>query len=157
MQSESDAKTFARLSACNMAHRLSDLEAESTDFAGFLSNLLSKRLNFTNLHKIKFPGDKVFTELKKLIAKRSLTITVAVLDNEQIRVNVVPHARPEDNKVNDQIKYSNKSEVPPVPEDAIKALTTPISITGTAEEIDARFPAISLSVCGIPRPASGNV
>jgi hypothetical protein len=35
------------------------------------------------------PGDIVFTELKKLIAKRSLTITVAVLDDEQIRVNVV--------------------------------------------------------------------
>jgi PRTRC genetic system protein E len=84
----------------------------------------------------------VFTELKKLIAKRSLTITVAVLDDEQIRVNVVPHARPADSKVNEQIKYSNKSEVASVPEEAIKALTTPISITGTAEEIDAKFPAI---------------
>lgn len=84
----------------------------------------------------------MFTELKKLIAKRSLTITVAVLDNEQIRVNVVPHARPDDNKVNEQIKYSNKSEVESVPEEAIKALTTPISITGTGEEIDAKFPAI---------------
>ncbi len=84
----------------------------------------------------------MFTNLRKLLTKRSLTITVAVLDNEQIRVNVVPHARPEDNKVNEQIKYSTKSEVASVPEDAIKALTTPISITGTAEEIDAKFPAI---------------
>jgi PRTRC genetic system protein E len=84
----------------------------------------------------------VFTELKKLIAKRSLTITVAVLDNEQIRVNVVPHARPEDKKANESIKYSSKNEVPSVPEEAIKALTTPISITGTAEEIDARFPSL---------------
>jgi PRTRC genetic system protein E len=88
------------------------------------------------------PGEDVFTELKKLIAKRSLTITVAVLNNEQIRVNVVPHTRLEDSKVNDQIKYSNKSEVASVPDDAIKALTTPISITGTAEEIDAKFPAL---------------
>jgi PRTRC genetic system protein E len=87
-------------------------------------------------------GDDVFTKLKKLIAKRSLTITVAVLDNEQIRVNVVPHARLADSKVNEQIKYSNKSEVASVPEEAIKALTTPISVTGTAEEIDAKFPAI---------------
>ena len=86
----------------------------------------------------------MFTELKKLIAKRSLTITVAVLDNEQIRVNVVPHARPEDRKVNEQIKYSNKSEVASVPDEAIKAFTTPISITGTAEEIDAKFPTILL-------------
>jgi PRTRC genetic system protein E len=87
-------------------------------------------------------GDNVFTELKKLIAMRSLTITVAVLDDERIRINVVPHARPADSKVNEQIKYSNKSEVASVPEEAIKALTTPISITGTAEEIDAKFPAI---------------
>ena len=84
----------------------------------------------------------MFTELKKLIAKRSLTITVAVLDDEQIRVNVVPHTRPEDKKVNESIKYSSKSEVPSVPEEAIKAVTTPITITGTAEEIDAKFPAI---------------
>jgi PRTRC genetic system protein E len=84
----------------------------------------------------------MFTELKTLLAKRSFTITVAVLDDEQIRVNVVPHARLADSKVNEQIKYSNKSEVASVPEEAIKALTTPISITGTAEEIDAKFPAI---------------
>jgi PRTRC genetic system protein E len=84
----------------------------------------------------------MFTELRKLLTKRSLTITVAVLDDEQIRINVVPHARLADSKVNEQIKYSNKSEVASVPEAAIKALTTPISITGTAEEIDAKFPAI---------------
>jgi PRTRC genetic system protein E len=84
----------------------------------------------------------VFTELKKLIAKRSLTITVAVLDNEQVRVNVVPHARPEDKKVNEQISYSHKNEVASVPDEAIKALTTPISITGTAEEVDEKLPGI---------------
>jgi PRTRC genetic system protein E len=90
------------------------------------------------------PGDKVFTELKKLIANRSLTITVAVLDNEQVRVNVVPHARPEDKKVNEQISYSHKNEVASVPDEAIKALTTPISITGTAEEVDEKLPSILL-------------
>jgi PRTRC genetic system protein E len=84
----------------------------------------------------------MFTELKKLLAIRSLTITVSVLENEQIRVNVVPHARTDDSKANDQIKYSHKSEVTAVPDEAIKALTTPISITGTAEEIDAKFPAL---------------
>jgi PRTRC genetic system protein E len=84
----------------------------------------------------------MFTELRQLLAKRSLTITVALLDNGQIRVNVVPHVRPEDSKINEQIKYSNKSEVASVPNEAIKALTTPVSITGTAEEIDAKFPAI---------------
>jgi PRTRC genetic system protein E len=84
----------------------------------------------------------MFAELKKLLLKRSVTITVAGLDNEQIRVNVVPHERPEDKKANQQISYSHKGEVAPVPEDAIKALTTPLSITGAAEEIDAGLPAI---------------
>jgi PRTRC genetic system protein E len=86
----------------------------------------------------------VFTELKKLIAKRSLTITVAVLDNEQVRINVVPHARPEDKKLNEQISYSHKNEVASVPDEAIKALTTPLSITGTAEEVDEKLPGILL-------------
>jgi PRTRC genetic system protein E len=87
-------------------------------------------------------GGILFTELKELLARRPLTITVAAVDNGQLRVNVVPHARLADSKVNEQLKYSNKSEVASVPEEAIKALTTPISITGTAEEIDAKFPAI---------------
>jgi PRTRC genetic system protein E len=86
----------------------------------------------------------VLTELKKLIAKRSLTITVAVLDNEQVRINVVPHARREDKKVNEQISYSHKNEVASVPDEAIKALTTPLSITGTAEEVDEKLPGILL-------------
>ncbi|HWH56503.1 MAG TPA: PRTRC system protein E [Terriglobales bacterium] len=84
----------------------------------------------------------MFTELKQLLARRSLTITVAALANEHLRVNVVPHSLPEDQKVNEQIKYSHKNEVAAVPDEAIKALTTPLSITGTAEEIDAQFPAI---------------
>jgi len=84
----------------------------------------------------------MFKELQPLLARRSLTITVAALNDNTVRVNVIPHSRPEDTKVNEQIKYSNKSEVASVPEEAIKALTTPISITGTAEEIDAKFPAI---------------
>ena len=65
-----------------------------------------------------------------------------MLENEQIRVNVVPHLRPEDNKVNEPIKFSHKNEVAEVPEGAIQALTTPISITESAEEIDTNFPAL---------------
>jgi PRTRC genetic system protein E len=84
----------------------------------------------------------MFTELKQLLVRRSLTITVAVLENEQVRVNVVPHSMPEDQKVNEQIKYPHKDEIAAVPDAAIKALTTPLSLTGTAEEIDAQFPAI---------------
>jgi PRTRC genetic system protein E len=84
----------------------------------------------------------MFTELKQLLARRSLTITVAALENEHLRVNVVPHSLSEDQKVNDQIKYSHKSEVAALPDEAIKALTTPLSITGTAEEIDEKFSTI---------------
>lgn len=87
----------------------------------------------------------MFRELEKLLTHRTLTITVASTANDQIRVNVVPHTRPEDKKANEQISYSHKSEVASVPNEAIKALTTPISITGTAEEIDEKFPAILMN------------
>ena len=36
----------------------------------------------------------MFKELQSLLAKRSLTITVASLGEEQIRVNVITHSRP---------------------------------------------------------------
>jgi PRTRC genetic system protein E len=86
----------------------------------------------------------MFTEIQPLLAKRSLTITVAALGEEQIRVNVIPHPRPEDAKVNEQLKYSHKDEIAPIPDGAVKALTTPISLTGRAEEIDAQLSGVLL-------------
>jgi PRTRC genetic system protein E len=86
----------------------------------------------------------MFTELKSLLERRSLTITVAAVHEHQIRVNVIPHPRAEDNKVNEQITYSHKDEVARIPETAVKALTTPISLTGTAEEIDSKFASVLL-------------
>jgi PRTRC genetic system protein E len=86
----------------------------------------------------------MFKELQPLLAKRSLTITVAALGEEQIRVNVIPLSRPGDTKVNEQIKYSHKDEVIAIPDAAVKALTTPISLTGTAEEIDAKLSDVLL-------------
>lgn len=83
-------------------------------------------------------------ELEPLLAKRSLTITVAALAAGQIRVNVIPHSRPEDAKVNEQIKYTHKDEVVAIPDSAIKALTTPISLTGMPEEIDAKLADVLL-------------
>jgi PRTRC genetic system protein E len=59
-------------------------------------------------------------------------------------VNVIPHSRPEDTKVNEQIKYTHKDEVGAIPDSAIKALTTPISLMGTAEEIDAKLSDVLL-------------
>lgn len=86
----------------------------------------------------------MFAELYPLLAQRSLTITIAALSEGQIRVNVIPHSRPEDSKVNEQITYAHKDEVARIPDAAIKALTTPISLTGTAEEIDLRLSAVLL-------------
>jgi PRTRC genetic system protein E len=86
----------------------------------------------------------MFKELEALLAKRSLTVTVATLAAGQIRVNVIPHSRPDDTKTNEQIKYTHKDEVAAIPDSAIKALTTPISLTGTAEEIDAKLSDVLL-------------
>jgi PRTRC genetic system protein E len=86
----------------------------------------------------------MFQELKPLLANRSLTITVVALDEEQIRVNVIPHSRPDDSKVNESITYSHKDQVAPIPDAAVKALTTPVSLSGTAEEIDANLADVLL-------------
>src|SRR5205823_89266 len=86
----------------------------------------------------------MFQELHSLLKQRSLTITIAALNGEQIRVNIIPHSCPEDTKANEQIKYTHKDEVAAIPNSAIKALTTPISLTGTAEEIDAKLADVLL-------------
>src|SRR5260370_13087795 len=41
--------------------------------------------------------------------------------------------------MNDKSGYYNKDKIAKVPVEAIKALTTPLSLTGTAEEIDAEL------------------
>jgi PRTRC genetic system protein E len=82
----------------------------------------------------------MFTELMPLIEQRPVTITVAVLSgSHRIRVNVVPMSLDKDSKVNDKIGYANKDKITKVPEEAIKALTTALSLTGTAEEIDSEL------------------
>jgi PRTRC genetic system protein E len=79
----------------------------------------------------------MFAELMPLIENRPLTITVAVASARRlIRVNVVPQSLPTDGNVNEKIGYSNKDKIAKVPDAAIKALTTPLSLTGTPEEID---------------------
>lgn len=82
----------------------------------------------------------MFTELMPLIEQRPVTITVAVLSgSHRIRVNVVPKSLEKDSQANDKIGYSNKEKIAKVPDEAIQALTTPLSLTGTAEEIDAEL------------------
>jgi PRTRC genetic system protein E len=81
----------------------------------------------------------MFIELMPLIENRPLTITVAALSEGRIRVNVVPQAPAKDSKVNEKIVYANKDKIAQIPESAIHALTTPLSLSGTPEEIDAEL------------------
>jgi PRTRC genetic system protein E len=78
----------------------------------------------------------MFRELMPLIENRPLSITVAALNGGRIRVNVVPQVLDKDSRVNEKVGYSNKDKIAKVPESAINALTTPLSLTGTPEEID---------------------
>ena len=59
----------------------------------------------------------MFSELLPLLAERTLFLTVARVDETHIRINVIPK----------RLKENDTGE---------SALTTPLSITGTAEELD---------------------
>jgi PRTRC genetic system protein E len=82
----------------------------------------------------------MFRELMPLIENRPLSVTVAVLSGGRIRVNVVPQVLEKDSKVNDKIGYSSKDKIAKIPESTINALTTPLSLTGTPEELDESLP-----------------
>ena len=61
----------------------------------------------------------MFTELMPLLRKRGLIFTVLLIEGDAVRVTVLPQKRAEtDNNV----------------------LTTPLAITGTAEELDRELP-----------------
>jgi PRTRC genetic system protein E len=62
----------------------------------------------------------MFKELVPILRNRAVLMTATALDDDQIRVNVVPKKMKDDD--ND-------------------ALTTPLSVTGTAEELDAQLAA----------------
>jgi PRTRC genetic system protein E len=81
----------------------------------------------------------MFIELMPLIEKRTITITVSALTQGRIRVNVVPSVLAEDGKVNEKIGYSNKDKIAQIPESAVHALTTPLSLTGAPDELDAQL------------------
>ena len=57
----------------------------------------------------------MFAELMPLLAGRTVLITVAKVDDKTLRVNVIPHGKADDNP----------------------ALTTPLTYTGSPEELDA--------------------
>ena len=60
----------------------------------------------------------MFKELVPILRSRAVLMTATVLDDDQIRVNVVPK----------KVKDGDHD-----------ALTTPLSVTGTAEELDAQL------------------
>lgn len=65
----------------------------------------------------------MFTELLPLVKDRTLMVTIADVGNETLRVNVIPQQRKSDKE-----NYT-----------AENALTAPLTITGTAEELDREF------------------
>jgi PRTRC genetic system protein E len=79
----------------------------------------------------------MFTELMPLIKNRPLTITVSVEGESRVRLNVVPKPIAKDKAANGKIGHTHSKEVAAIPDQAIQALTTPLSITGTPEEVDA--------------------
>jgi PRTRC genetic system protein E len=59
----------------------------------------------------------MFVELMPLLAGRTVLITVAKVDDKTLRVNVIPHAKADENP----------------------ALSTPLTFTGPPEELDAEL------------------
>ena len=64
----------------------------------------------------------MFTELEPLLADRTLVLTISGIGKDVLRVNVIPKSR----------KENDAGE---------KAMTTPLSFTGTAAELDRELPA----------------
>jgi PRTRC genetic system protein E len=62
-------------------------------------------------------GGSVFVELMPLLAGRTVLITVAKVDDKTLRVNVIPRAKADENP----------------------ALSTPLTYTGSPEELDAEL------------------
>jgi len=66
----------------------------------------------------------MFQQLVSLLSQRSVLLTVTSLEDDQIRVNVIPK----------KLKEGENS-----------ALTTPMSFTGTAVELDEQLPQLATS------------
>jgi PRTRC genetic system protein E len=84
----------------------------------------------------------MFQELLPLLTNRAVTMTVAGIGGGRIRLNVIPQGLKADEETNAKINHSNRDEVAAVPDSAIKALTTPLSISATAQELDAQLPQL---------------
>ena len=81
-----------------------------------------------------------FKELNRLIVTRPLTLTVVSIPEGKIRVCVVPQSLDKDEPANKRTKH--RKEVADIPQEAIKALTTPLSLEGSPDELDAELPSV---------------
>jgi PRTRC genetic system protein E len=70
----------------------------------------------------------MFKELAPYLRQRAVLLTVTNLEEDQIRVNVIPQ----------KIKDGENA-----------ALTTPLTVTGSAEELDRDLPATLISFVGV--------
>lgn len=80
----------------------------------------------------------MFVELARLLDSRAVTLTVSKLSGGKLRVNVVPQ-KFELGRIEGSFDKSIKDDVAAL-EKAAPALSTPLSITGTPEELDAELP-----------------
>jgi PRTRC genetic system protein E len=80
----------------------------------------------------------MFKELMPIIVDRPLTITVVYLRDGRIKLCVVPHSQEKDEAINKRVGYHK--EVPKISDQAVKALSTPLAIEGSADELDAELP-----------------
>jgi PRTRC genetic system protein E len=69
----------------------------------------------------------MFKELAPFLRQRAVLVTITLLEEDQIRVNVIPQ----------KIKDGENS-----------ALTTPLTVTGSAEELDRDLPATLVNFVG---------
>ena len=69
----------------------------------------------------------MFKELAPVLRQRAVLVTITYLEEDQIRVNVIPQ----------KIKDGENA-----------ALTTPLTVTGTAEELDRDLPATLVNFVG---------
>ncbi len=83
----------------------------------------------------------MFAELMPVIQDRPLTITVAALADGKIKICVVPQSQDKDTKINRKVT-APAGDVAKIPDAAIRALTTPLAMTGTPQELDAGFAEI---------------
>ena len=70
----------------------------------------------------------MFKELAPLLRQRAVLVTLTHLEDDQIRVNVIPQ----------KIKDSENA-----------ALTTPLTVTGTSEELDRDLPSTLVKFVGV--------